>query len=99
MADKKLRGWLKNAPKIKVEVEGRSIEVIDVHGARNSPLTIEGGGRDMANRNADKRRFWQELFELLEASERRRERRRLLAQVVDNKPRVIRREDLEGGGQ
>ena len=99
MADKKLRNWLKNAPKIKVEVEGRSIEVIDVHGARNSPLTLEGGGRGMADRNADKRRFWQELFDLLEESERRRERRRLLAQVVDNKPRVIRREDLEGGGR
>ena len=41
MADKKLRNWIKNAPKIKVEVEGRSIEVIDVHGARNSPLTLE----------------------------------------------------------
>jgi len=53
----------------------------------------------MADRNDDKRRFWQELFDLLEASERRRERRRLLAQVVDNKPRVIRREDLEGGGR
>ena len=53
----------------------------------------------MADRNADKRRFWQELFDLLEESERRRERRWLLAQVVDNKPRVIRREDLEGGGQ
>ena len=99
MADKKLRNWIKNTPKIKVEVEGHSVEVIDVHGARNSPLTIEGRKRDMTDRNADKRQFWQQLFDLLEASERRRERRRLLAQIVDNKPRVIRREDLEGGGQ